>query len=63
MIDKRKARQLFGETVREIGILLAVFAPLDAMFQRESPETIVLSEIILLALLSMAIGIMIEAAD
>jgi hypothetical protein len=28
VIDKRKAQQLLGETMRDIGILVFVFAPL-----------------------------------
>jgi hypothetical protein len=30
---KRRALHLIGETSREIGVLILVFAPLDAFFQ------------------------------
>jgi len=42
MIDKRKAQHLLGESIRDIGILVAVFGPLDAFFQRERPSLLTL---------------------
>ena len=30
MIDRRKVQRLLGETIRDIGILIVVFGPLDA---------------------------------
>ena len=34
MIDKRRAQLLLGESIRDIGILVVVFGPLDAFFQK-----------------------------
>jgi hypothetical protein len=63
MINKRKAFHLAAETMREMGILVVVFAPLDAYFQKEAPAPGALSGIITLALLAIAMGIMIEARE
>jgi hypothetical protein len=63
MIDKPRARHLTGETIREIGILLVVFAPLDAFFQHEPPHLGPLSSIIVTGLLAIVIGIIIEARE
>jgi len=61
MIDDRKALQLLGESVREVGILVLVFAPLDAFFQEEVPHIPVIAAVVASALLFVAIGIMLES--
>ena len=61
MIDKRKAMHLAGETVREIGILLVVFTPLDAWFQLDRPPLLLLTGIMTVALLLIVGGVMLEA--
>jgi hypothetical protein len=63
MINRRKAFHLAAETMREIGILVVVFGPLDAFFQKEVAAPGALSGIIMLALLAIVMGIMIEASD
>jgi len=63
MFDKRKARWLFGETLRDIGILVFVFGPLDAFFQRDRSDSPVLATMIAVGLLLIAAGIMIEAKE
>jgi hypothetical protein len=63
MINKRKAFHLAAETMREIGILVVVFGPLDAFFQEEVAAPDTLSGIVVLALFAIVIGIMIEAGD
>ncbi len=62
---KTKRSQLFGETIREIGILLLVFAPLDAWLQREthSPEGWGLAAIMVAALLLILYGIKLEVEE
>ncbi len=35
MIDRVRAQELLGETIREMGILVVVFVPVDAFFQSE----------------------------
>ena len=37
MIDKGKAGRLVGETIRDIGILIVVFGPLDSLFPAGIP--------------------------
>ena len=63
MIDKRKALHLAGETVREIGILLVVFTPLDAFFQMDKPPLPVITGIMAVALLLILGGVMLEAEE
>lgn len=62
-INKRKARQLAAETIREMGILVAVFAPLDAYFQREAAALGGLIALVTVALLAIGVGITIEARE
>ena len=63
VIDKHKAQRLLGETMRDIGILVFVFAPLDAFFQRERPGWLPLALVIGCGLLFIALGIMLEAKE
>ena len=63
VIDKRKAQQLLGETMRDIGILVFVFAPLDAFFQRERPGWFPLALVVACGLLFIGLGIMLEAKE
>ena len=63
VIDERKARQLLGETIRDIGILVVVFGPLDAFFQEGRVSTLPLVLIVAAGLLCIALGIMIEAKE
>lgn len=62
MIDKRTAQRLVGETTRDVGILLFVFGPLDALYQPAQPGVlpVVLAA---LGLCFMAVGIILEARD
>lgn len=61
MIDKRKARHLFGETIRDVGILVVVFGPLDAFFQAEPTDGVALATIVACGLLFITLGIIVEA--
>ena len=63
-VDGRKALRLVGASVREMGILFAVFAPLDAALrpQAERPSTWVLVSTEIVALCFVAIGIVMESA-
>ena len=63
MIDKRNARRLVGETLRDIGILLIVFGPLDAFFQMAQPSVVVLVLLVAAGLCFITLGIIIEAQD
>lgn len=61
MLDRRRATILLGETARDIGILLFVFGPLDALFQNGGPGMGIVIVLIPMALISIAVGIMLEA--
>lgn len=63
MIDKRKAQHLLGETMRDIGILVAVFAPLDAFFRNERTALFPLGLAVAGALILIVLGIMLEATE
>ena len=63
MINQRKALHLAGETIREVGILLVVFTPLDAFFQMDKPPLPSVGGIIAVALLLIVGGLMLEAED
>ncbi len=63
MRRREKAYGLVGESVREIGILIFVFAPLDAFFQAEPSRPL---EVFLLAstgLILIAAGITMECHE
>src|SRR5207247_1051014 len=60
MIDRGKARHLVGETIRDVGILVLVFDPLDALFQRPAPGA-VLAPMVAGALSLVTLGIIVEA--
>lgn len=62
----RPLHELTGETAREIGILLAVFAPLDTLFRTEkgtSLEWLISSGLCFLGLMLIWIGIDQESAE
>jgi hypothetical protein len=63
MINKRKVFHLAAESMREIGILVGVFGPLDAFFQKEVAAPGALGVIVVLALLAIVMGIIIEARE
>jgi hypothetical protein len=60
VFDKHRAVQLLGETVREIGILVVVFVPVDyALAQRPMGSGVVIA--ITLACIVIACGILMES--
>ena len=60
MIQRRVVRRLLGETIRDIGILLLVFGPLDAIYQ-DTPAGMLPLALAVCGLCSMALGIILEA--
>jgi hypothetical protein len=50
----------FGETLREMGILVAVFAPLDALFAERNVSPQLVIAIAVAGLLVLTCGILIE---
>ena len=63
MIDKRKAQRLPGESIRDIGILVVVFGPLDAFFQKERPSILLLALVVAGGLLFIGLGVILEAEE
>ena len=61
MLDWRRAKNLVGETVREMGLLILVFAPLEAMFADSPVEGLMLVLMVFFGLSLVAGGILIEA--
>ena len=60
MIDRRRAIILVGETARDVGILVLVFAPLDALFERGGPAAAVVIFLAVMALIFIGVGIIME---
>jgi hypothetical protein len=63
MIDKGKAGRLVGETIRDIGILIVVFGPLDSLFQQPAPGSGVLALMVAGGLFLITLGIILEAKE
>jgi len=63
MIDRRRAFRLFGESVRETGILIFVFMPLDALFEQMPPGALTITLSMFVGLLFVFGGIIIESVD
>ncbi len=63
MLDRRKTYHLIGESLREVGILLLVFGPLDAFFQHERLGLFAVTPFIAAGLLLVGVGIIIEAKE
>jgi hypothetical protein len=63
MIDRDKAQRLLGETIRDVGILVVVFGPLDAIFQKEGPGEFLIALMVLFGLLSVTLGIILESHE
>jgi hypothetical protein len=61
MIDWQRAEDLLGETVREMGLLIVVFAPLDAIYADTPMNHLLLATMLFFGLLLVGIGILIEA--
>lgn len=62
----RTTFELLGESIREIGILVAVFVPLDAAFYQGQLRTLTVLCLALLELAGLALiaaGIMLERSD
>lgn len=62
----RTTFELLGESIREIGILIAVFVPLDAAFYQGQLRTLTVLCLALLELAGLALiaaGIMLERSD
>jgi hypothetical protein len=61
MINWRRAYDLLGETAREMGLLIVVFAPLDSLFADSPINLPVLTTTFVFGLTLVACGILVEA--
>jgi hypothetical protein len=61
MLNWRRAEELFAETVREVGVLIVVFAPLDAAFSELPVNTALVAIWTFTGFLLVAGGIIIGA--
>jgi hypothetical protein len=61
MLDRQRAENLMGESVREVGILMVVFAPLEATFSDVLVDAGRVAAMFLVGLLLIAGGIILEA--
>ena len=63
MVEPDRLLRLLGETLREIGILVAVFAPLDALFADRFVSQSLVIAVMVSGALVIACGILIEARE
>ena len=61
VVNWQRAENLFAETVREVGILVMVFAPLEATFADIPVSTALVTRMFLFGVLLAACGILIES--
>jgi hypothetical protein len=61
MLNWQRAEDPLGETVREMGVLILVFAPLEALFTDVLVNKTLVSAMFLVGVLLAAGGIMLEA--
>ncbi len=61
--QQKAIERLLGETVREIGILVFVFAPLDAAFADRPLDFNVVIPVAAWAIGAIVVGIMLETED
>ena len=63
MFNWKRVEQVMGETVREIGILVVVFAPLDAAFAGGPVNADAMTGVIVSAFLLIIAGIILETGE
>jgi hypothetical protein len=63
VLNWQRAKQVLGETAREIGILVLVFAPLESAFAERPIESGSMVRIILVSLLAIGCGILAESGE
>ena len=56
-------RRLLAETIREVGVLILVFAPLEAAFAETAPGTLFLSIMLVLGVGLIVSGILVGARN
>lgn len=63
MTRARRALRLLAETVREIGILTVVFAPLESVFGGRRIDGTLLAIVMLVSVAAILCAILVEARD
>ena len=63
MTRAQQAWQLLGETVREIGILMFVFAPLEGAFSERTIPPAAMAVVLIISTALMAGGILLSTKD
>lgn len=63
MARLRHAQRLAGETMREIGILTLVFAPLESVFNDRAVDAWLLVSVIVVSVTVIVCGILVEVRD
>jgi hypothetical protein len=63
MLNSERLHRILGETARETGILIVVFAPLDATFTETPVKPALVATMFLFGILLTACGIILEAAQ
>ena len=61
MTNWRRAEDILGETIREIGTLVVVFAPLEAVFAERSISYVAVTVMVLFGLVLITSGILVES--
>jgi hypothetical protein len=61
VLNREHAERLMGESVREVGVLMVVFAPLEATFSEVSVDIGRVAAMFLLGLVLIAGGILLES--
>lgn len=61
MVQRQGVGRLIGETLREIGVLMLVFVPLEATFSERSIDPAALAGLILISVFLIGWGILAEA--
>lgn len=62
-MDRRVVLQLVGETLREIGVLTLVFAPLESLVSERQLDAVVLIALMLGGFAMIACGILLEGKN
>ena len=60
MLDVRRVIRRLGETLREMGLLMMVFAPLDALFAERSVTPQIIAGVFIAGVIFVVCGILIS---
>lgn len=63
MTNWQRLESVLGETAREVGVLIVVFAPLEATFSDTGVSTARVTAMVLVGLVALASGIILETRE